>query len=125
LSTAVRVQEAVKLRTFAMACSYLRRVSSSLLAAVSVLDGFSVRLEAQAWVGKPVYSSDGKKLGEVASFERSADSKVTEMHADIGGFLGLGQHHVRLAPAQIKLQSDRIVLDVTSVQAKELPKIQR
>jgi hypothetical protein len=39
--------------------------------------------------------------------------------------LGLGQHHVRLMPAQIRLQSDRIVLDVTSAQAKELPEIPR
>ena len=81
--------------------------------------------EAQAWVGKPVYSSDGKKLGEVAGFERSADNKVTEMHADIGGFLGLGQHQVRLMPAQIHLQSDRVVLDLTSAQSKELPSIPR
>lgn len=81
--------------------------------------------EAQAWIGKPVYSSDGKMLGEVSSLERSADNKVTELHADIGGFLGLGQHHVRLMPAQIKLQSDRVVLDVTSAQAKELPEISR
>jgi hypothetical protein len=81
--------------------------------------------EAQAWVGKPVYSSDGKNLGEVASFELSADNKITEMHANIGGFLGLGQHHVRLMPAQIVLQSDRVVVDLTSAQAKELPKIPR
>jgi len=64
-------------------------------------------------------------LGEVSSLERSADNKVTELHADIGGFLGLGQHHVRLMPAQIRLQSDRVVLDVTSAQAKELPEIPR
>ena len=78
--------------------------------------------EAQAWVGKPVYSSDGKNI---AGFERSADNMVTEMHADIGGFLGLGQHHVRLAPTQFTLRSDRVVLDVTSAQANELPKVQR
>jgi len=79
--------------------------------------------EAEAWIGKPVYSSDGMKLGEVAAFQRAADSKVTEMHADIGGFLGLGEHRIRLMPAQISLQSDRVVLDLTSAQAKELPKI--
>jgi len=79
--------------------------------------------EAEAWIGKPVYSSDGMKLGEVAVFHRAADNKVTEMHADIGGFLGLGEHRIRLMPAQISLQSDRVVLDLTSAQAKELPKI--
>ena len=78
--------------------------------------------EAQAWVGKPVYSSDGKKLGEVAAIS-TADNKVTEMDASIGGFLGLGEHRIRLMPAQFKLQSDRVVLDLTAEQAKKLPKI--
>ncbi len=80
--------------------------------------------EAQAWVGKPVYSSDGKKLGEIAAFQRTADNKVIEMHADIGGFLGIGEHRIRLMPGQFNLHSDRVVLDLTAAQAKELPKIQ-
>jgi hypothetical protein len=79
--------------------------------------------EAAAWIGKPVYSSDGKKLGEVAAFQRAADNKITEMQADIGGFLGFGEHRIRLMPAQINLQSDRVVLALTSEQATALPKI--
>jgi hypothetical protein len=81
--------------------------------------------EAQALTGKPVYSSDGKKLGEVAAIERTADNKVTEIDADIGGFLGLGHHRIRLTPAQFKLQGDRVVLNLTEKQAKKLPKIGR
>jgi hypothetical protein len=45
------------------------------------------------------------------------------MDASIGGFLGLGEHRIRLMPAQFKLQSDRVVLDLTAEQAKKLPKI--
>ena len=81
--------------------------------------------EAEAWVGKPVYSNDEKKLGEVAAFQRAADNKVTEINADIGGFLGLGEHRIRLMPAQFNLQGDRVVLDLTAAQAKELPKISK
>jgi hypothetical protein len=77
--------------------------------------------EATAWVDKPVYSSDGKKLGEVAAFQRNPDNTVTEMHADIGGFLGIGETRVKLVPTQFKLQGDRVVLDVTAAQAKDLP----
>ena len=80
---------------------------------------------AKAWVDRPVYSSDGQKLGEVAAFLRTADNKVTELQADIGGFLGIGEHRIRLAPAQFSLHSDRVVLDLTAAQAKELPKIQK
>ncbi|KUO56010.1 MAG: hypothetical protein APF80_12270 [Alphaproteobacteria bacterium BRH_c36] len=79
--------------------------------------------EAKGWVGKPVYSSDDKNLGEVAAFARSSDNTVTEMHIDIGGFLGIGETRVKLTPAQFKLQKDRVVLDVNADAAKNLPKV--
>jgi hypothetical protein len=79
--------------------------------------------EAKAWVDKVVYSSDGMNLGEVAAFARDASGKVTEMHADMGGFLGIGETRVRLMPAQFKVEGDRVVLNMTAEQAKALPKI--
>lgn len=79
--------------------------------------------EAKAWIGKPVYSSDGSKLGEVAGFLRGDDNKVSRLHANIGGFLGLGEHTISLMPAQFKLQAGRVVLDLTAAQAKVLPAV--
>jgi hypothetical protein len=79
--------------------------------------------EAKAWVDKTVVSSDGQKLGEVAAFARDASGKVTEMHADIGGFLGIGESRIRLMPNQFKLNTDQVVLNLTAEQAKALPKI--
>lgn len=79
--------------------------------------------QAKAWVSKVVYSSDNKNLGEVAAFARDASGKVTEMHADIGGFLGLGESRIRLMPNQFKLDTDRVVLNITAEQAKALPHI--
>jgi len=81
--------------------------------------------EAKTWIGKPVYSSDGKNIGHVSAFLRGTDNKVTEMQADIGGFLGLGETHVKLAPTQFKMQADRVVLDLTAAQTKDLPKVQK
>jgi len=82
--------------------------------------------EVLKWLDKPVYSSDGKKIGEVAAFQRdAATNKVIGMHADIGGFLGLGQTRVKLTPAQFKLQGDRVVLDLTAAQTNDLPKAQK
>jgi hypothetical protein len=51
--------------------------------------------EAEGWIGKPVYSSDGTKLGEVAAFQRAADNNITEMDANIGGYLGIGEHRIK------------------------------
>lgn len=81
--------------------------------------------EGQTWINKPIYSSDGKMLGEVVAFQRDAADKVIGMHADIGGFLGLGQTRVKLTNPQFKLQGDRVVLDVTADQAKDLPKVEK
>jgi PRC-barrel domain len=79
--------------------------------------------EANAWIGKPIYSSDNKKIGEVVAFARDGSNVVTEMHAGTGGFLGIGDATVRLMPTQFKLEGDRVTLSVTSVQAKDLPKV--
>jgi hypothetical protein len=81
--------------------------------------------EAKSWIDKRVFSSDGKELGEVAAFKRAADNTVLEMHADIGGLLGMGETRVSVAPAQFKLQNDRVVLTLTEEQAKALPKVKR
>ena len=81
--------------------------------------------QAKEWVDKAVYSSDGKEIGEVYEFKRSADNKVTELHADIGGFLGMGESRVKLTPSEFKLQGDRVVLNITEEQAKALPKLEK
>jgi hypothetical protein len=81
--------------------------------------------QAKSWVDKPIYSSDNKEIGEVAAFKRGADNVVLEMHADVGGTLGMGETRVKLMPEQFKLQGDRVVLNLTEAQAKDLPKIKR
>jgi hypothetical protein len=78
--------------------------------------------QAKSWIDKPVFSSDGKELGEVAAFKRSADDTVLEMHADMGGMLGIGESRVAVTPSQFKLQNNRVVLSLTAEQAKALPK---
>ena len=81
--------------------------------------------QAKEWVDKAVYSSDGKEIGEVYEFKRAADNKVTELHADIGGFLGMGETRIKLTPSEFKLQGDRVVLNITEEQAKALPKVEK
>jgi PRC-barrel domain len=79
--------------------------------------------QAKDWINKVVYSSENTNVGEVAAFARDANGKVMEMHADIGGFLGMGETRVRLMPAQFKLMGDRVVLNLNADQVKSLPKI--
>jgi len=81
--------------------------------------------QATSWKDKPIYSSDDKKIGEVKSFTRAADNSVIDLQADIGGFLGIGETHVRLMPPQFKLETNRVVLALTAEQAKALPKVRK
>lgn len=81
--------------------------------------------QATALIGATVVSSDDSNVGDVAAIQRSADGKVTELHADIGGFLGIGQTRVRVMPSEFTVAADnRILLKLTAEQAKELPKIE-
>lgn len=58
------------------------------------------------------------------AFKRSANNTAVEMHADIGGALGIGESRVKLTPDQFKLQGDRAVLNMTEAQANDLPKVE-
>jgi hypothetical protein len=79
--------------------------------------------QANAWIKKAVFSSDGKNVGEVTALKRDASGKVAELQAGIGGFLGMGETQVRLMPAQFKLENDRVALSLTAEQVKALPPI--
>lgn len=87
-------------------------------------DGATVQMndeQAKAWINKYVYSSDAKHIGEVAALKRDQSGGVLELHADIGGFLGLGETRVKIMPGQFKIVEDRVVLNVPAEQAKTLP----
>lgn len=79
--------------------------------------------QVKGWINKVVYSSDNKNLGEVAALARDSSGKVTELHADIGGFLGIGETRVRVMPSDFTLANDRVILKLTAEQAKSLPKL--
>lgn len=88
---------------------------------------FTVTEEAaKEWMGRPVYSSDNKKLGEITALQRDPDNTVSELRADIGGFLGFGETRVRITADQIKeVKDDSLVLTLTEAEAKSLPAIDK
>jgi hypothetical protein len=74
----------------------------------------------QSWVGRYVYSSDGKDLGKIASVKRTGAS--SDIFFDMGGFLGIGTTRKHVAAEQVRdVQNDRIVLNLNKAQAEGLP----
>jgi hypothetical protein len=71
---------------------------------------------SEEWIGRSVYSSDNKQLGEVAKLSGS------DIYVDIGGLLGIGETRALIKADQIKeARDDRIVLKLSEAEAKNLP----
>lgn len=71
---------------------------------------------SQDWVGRAVFSSDGKELGKVTAFEQDG------IFVDLGGFLGLGERRTRISSDKIQsVTDDRIQLSLSEADAKSLP----
>ena len=81
--------------------------------------------QAKALMDATILSSDDKNLGEVAAIQRDSAGKVTELHADIGGFLGIGETRVRVTPSQFTVIDNKVKLSLTAEQAKALPRIEK
>jgi hypothetical protein len=70
----------------------------------------------EAWIGRPLYSSDGAHVGEVSAISGN------KVYADIGGLLGIGERRVVLNPDQIaRVEDSRIDLTLTEAQTSDLP----
>ncbi len=84
------------------------------------------RIETQdfkQWVGLSVESLDGQTVGKVANVLPATGSVLEEVHADIGGFFGIGETRVKLMPAQLTKQDDKVVVSLTKEEILKLPKI--
>lgn len=79
--------------------------------------------QAKALKNSAVWTSDQKNVGEVADIKRDSSGRVTELHADIGGFLGFGETRVRVMPDEFKVENDRVVLSRTEEQVESLPEM--
>ena len=81
--------------------------------------------EINYWIGKPVYSSDNKKIGEITDLRRDPENVVTEVFYQYGGFLGLGAKHYEITAEQIQqVQGNRVVLMLNKSEAEGLPETQ-
>ena len=78
--------------------------------------------EVKNWMGRPVYSSDNKKVGEIIEIKRGPDDKVTDAYIDTGTFLGIGGTRYRVTSDQIQeVKPDGLVLTLKESEVKSVP----
>ncbi|WP_041527353.1 PRC-barrel domain-containing protein [Paracoccus aminophilus] len=76
--------------------------------------------------GVNVYDQHDSKIAEIADVVIGADSKVTGVITDVGGFLGIGEHRVSLSPEQVKVYKNskndiRAYVSMSKDELKALP----
>ena len=69
-----------------------------------------------------IYNELGEKVGDLRDVVLGADGRAQYYVVGVGGFLGLGEHDVRISCENIEHTADRFVLrGYTKDQLKELP----
>lgn len=85
-------------------------------------------LTADELHGKPVLGPDGETVGDVSDVVFDDRMQVSEVIVDVGGFLGIGEKSVAIAPEQIELMQngDDMTLHIaaTEDELKAMPEYQ-
>ena len=63
-------------------------------------------INTEELTGKPVYSSDDERVGEIGELILDANGQVTEVIIDVGGFLGLGEKPVAVAFEDLRFETE-------------------
>ena len=70
---------------------------------------------------RDVYLSDGTEVGEIADLLVDSGNRITGAVVEVEGSMGLGERRVVLPLERLKIESDRLVLDMTVEQLRQLP----
>ena len=80
--------------------------------------------QSDAWlVGLPLYSSDGKKLGQVTEVVAAAGQRA--VRAEMGTFLGLGPTPILIPEEMVERKPDRVEIIMTAAEVKTFATRQR
>jgi sporulation protein YlmC with PRC-barrel domain len=78
---------------------------------------------ADAAIGMSVFTSDGRKIGEVKDVKPAPDGKTSIIHIKTGGFLGFGGKIVEIPPGKFAKSGRNVQLGLTYEEVNRLPVI--
>lgn len=86
------------------------------------LDASLSGMTAKELIGKDIYDSTGRQVGEIEDIVIRQDGRSVSALADVGGFLGMNEKRVALDLTDVKVTGDRLTLQsMTEAQIKALP----
>lgn len=92
---------------------------------VTTYDWIAVGYRASKILKSNVFNDQDKKIGQVADLIIKPDGTVNVAILEVGGFLGMGKHHVAIPVDRFKSVSPKIVLPGATVDSlKALPEFQ-
>ena len=78
-------------------------------------------------VGVDVQNRGGEEIGEIEDVIIAGKSSIRGVVISVGGFLGMNQHYVAVAPSALDVRYDngkwRVTLDATKDQLKAAPQV--
>lgn len=87
-----------------------------------VVKGWSAK---KSIIGKTVNNEANEKIGKVEDVIISPDDSVSKAIIGVGGFLGMGEHHVAVPFKQLKMQDKGFVMSgATKDELKRMPKFE-
>jgi len=75
---------------------------------------FSDQWRASKLIGLNVYNDQNEKLGDISELLLDKEGKVTGVVIGIGGFLGMGQHDIKVDMAKLKFVNEPVKTSSTT-----------
>jgi sporulation protein YlmC with PRC-barrel domain len=83
-------------------------------APASTNKSFSEQWRASKLIGLNVYNDQNEKLGDISELLLDKDGKVTGVVIGVGGFLGMGQHDIKVDMAKLKFVNEPVKTSSTT-----------
>ena len=79
------------------------------------------QMRASKMIGSSVYDVQNQKIGKVDDLVLARDGKIDAVVVDVGSLLGMGGKDVAVRPTDLKTDNNRLTLEVTKDQLKQMP----
>jgi sporulation protein YlmC with PRC-barrel domain len=86
---------------------------------IYVMPASGTQWRSSDFVGKPVYSRNDERVGEIDDLLMTTDGKIAAAVVGVGGFLGMGERKVAIAFPSIQMTKDSNGVDRLSVQVSK------